>query len=89
MFFSVLLCSVLFRSVSLITASAAKSEERDEAYRLPRSPEDRDKTAVKLNSTDTVYSDIRGLSIEQLGAFLQERAIKIRESYQVKLKIAK
>ena len=40
-----------------------------------------DVVTVTLNSSDLIYSEIRDLSIERMGPFLQERAIKIRKSY--------
>jgi len=40
-----------------------------------------DMVTVTLNSSDLIYTEIRDLSIEQMGPFLQERAIKIRKSY--------
>ena len=40
-----------------------------------------EKATVLLNSTDTVFSEIRDLSIERLGAYLQEKAIRVKESY--------
>jgi len=36
---------------------------------------------VILDNSDEIFRDIRDLSIEQLGVFLQERALKIKESY--------
>lgn len=40
-----------------------------------------EKVPVVLNNNDSVYAEIRDLSIERLGAFLQERAIHIRQRY--------
>ena len=34
-----------------------------------------------LNSSDGIYAEIRDLSIESLGAFLQEKAVDIRRRY--------
>ena len=34
-----------------------------------------------LNNNDVIYSEIRNLSIERLGGYLQEKAIHIRERY--------
>lgn len=38
-----------------------------------------DKVPVMLNNNDAIYAEIRDLSIETLGAYLQEKAIHIRE----------
>jgi hypothetical protein len=38
-----------------------------------------DKVAVPLNNNDAIYGEIRDLSIERLGAYLQDKAIHIRE----------
>lgn len=38
-----------------------------------------DKVPVVLNNNDAIYAEIRDLSIERLGAYLQEKAIHIRE----------
>jgi hypothetical protein len=35
--------------------------------------------AVPLNNNDAIYAEIRDLSIERLGAYLQDKAIHIRE----------
>jgi len=40
-----------------------------------------DKVAVQMTNDDAIFSEIRSLSIEQLGVFLQEKAIRIKESY--------
>lgn len=40
-----------------------------------------EKVSLALNNSDNIYGEIRDLSIERLGAYLQERAIRIRESY--------
>ena len=37
------------------------------------------KVAVPLSNNDAIYAEIRDLSIERLGAYLQEKAIHIRE----------
>ena len=39
------------------------------------------KVKVQMNNQDPIFVDINFLSIEQLGVFLQEKAIKIKESY--------
>ena len=38
-----------------------------------------DKVPVMLNNNDAIFAEIRDLSIETLGAYLQEKAIHIRE----------
>jgi hypothetical protein len=38
-----------------------------------------DKVAVPLNNNDAIFAEIRDLSIERLGGYLQEKAIHIRE----------
>jgi hypothetical protein len=40
-----------------------------------------EKVFIPLNSTDLTFSDIRDLSIEQLGAYLQDRAMLIKTTY--------
>lgn len=40
-----------------------------------------EKVALSLNNNDVIFAEIRDLSIERIGAFLQERAIRIRKSY--------
>lgn len=40
-----------------------------------------DKVAVPLNNNDAIFAEIRNLSIERLGAYLQEKAIHIRERW--------
>jgi hypothetical protein len=40
-----------------------------------------EKVPVSLNNTDPVFAEIRDLSIEKLGSFLQDKAIKIKERY--------
>ena len=40
-----------------------------------------EKVAVTLNNSDTIFSEIRNLSIERLGSFMQEKAVHIRERY--------
>lgn len=49
------------------------------AAALKRAPGE--KVALSLNNSDVIFSEIRDLSIERIGAFLQERAIRIRKSY--------
>ena len=34
-----------------------------------------------MTNEDVIFADIRNLSIEQLGVFLKEKAIKIKDSY--------
>ena len=36
---------------------------------------------ISLDSSDSIYSEIRDLSIERLGGYLQERAIGVRQRY--------
>lgn len=52
-------------------AAAAPAQKRPPGEKIP----------VALNNTDSIYAEIRDLSIERLGGFLQEKAIRIRESY--------
>eukprot|EP01038_Epipyxis_sp_PR26KG_P009327 gene9327-12565_t len=40
-----------------------------------------EKASILLTNNDSIYAEIRDLSIERLGSFLQERAIQIRERY--------
>jgi vacuolar protein sorting-associated protein 33A len=40
-----------------------------------------DSVAVPLNNGDTIFAEIRDLSIERLGGYLQDRAIKIKQRY--------
>lgn len=40
-----------------------------------------EKVSIALNNSDIIYSEIRDLSIERIGSFLQERAISIRKRY--------
>lgn len=40
-----------------------------------------DKIPVMLNNNDAIFAEIRDLSIETLGAYLQDKAIHIRERY--------
>lgn len=40
-----------------------------------------EKVDILLDSSDVTYADIRDLSIEQLGAYLQDRAVQIKTSY--------
>lgn len=54
----------------------------------PATPKDRapvhlpgEKVFISLDNTDSTYADIRDLSIEQLGAYLQDRAMQIQRSY--------
>ena len=37
--------------------------------------------SITLNNNDSIYSEIRDLSIQQLGSYLQEKAITIRQKY--------
>lgn len=39
------------------------------------------KVAVPLNNSDFIFAEIRDLSIERLGAFLQDKAIRIKDRY--------
>lgn len=39
------------------------------------------KVAVPLNNSDSIFAEIRDLSIERLGAFLQDKAIRIKDRY--------
>ena len=63
------------QSVANASPSAAPVQERT-PLRLPG-----EKVDIPLDSTDSTYADIRDLSIEQLGAYLQERAVQIQKSY--------
>lgn len=45
----------------------------------PRKPGE--KTVIALNNDDITFTEIRNLSVERLGAFMQEKAIHIREKY--------
>ncbi len=40
-----------------------------------------EKAVVMLNNSDSVFGEIRDLSIERLGSYLQEKAIHIRGRY--------
>lgn len=40
-----------------------------------------DKAIIPLNNSDAIYSSIRDLSIESIGAILQERALAIKQAY--------
>jgi hypothetical protein len=45
----------------------------------PRAPGE--KVPVILNNADPIFAEVRDLSIERLGAVLQEKAIRVKESY--------
>ena len=57
----------------------------DEANQPPPPPKPTyqpgDKVALVLNNSDPIYSDIRDVSIERLGVYMQEKAINIRRTY--------
>lgn len=55
----------------------AKPAETKEQRRL--APDE--KVSVVLNTSDSVYAEIRNLSIERIGSYMQEKAIHIRERY--------
>ena len=40
-----------------------------------------DKVTVQMDNADAIFADARNLSLEQLGVFLNEKAIKIKESH--------
>ena len=40
-----------------------------------------EKMSVALNNSDVIFAEIRDLSIERLGSYLQEKAIRIKERY--------
>jgi hypothetical protein len=40
-----------------------------------------EKVTITMTNEDVIFADIRNLSIEQLGVFLKEKAIKIKDSY--------
>ena len=58
------------------TATAPSSSKR-----IPSSTVPGEKVPVPLNNTDPVFAEIRDLSIERLGLFLQDKAISIKERY--------
>jgi hypothetical protein len=57
------------------SSSSAASAEASK----PRVPGE--KVPVTLNNTDPIFAECRDLSIERLGAVLQEKAIRVKESY--------
>lgn len=61
------------------TITSAPSTSTATATNTKRLPGE--KVSIVLNNSDTVFSDVRNLSVEKLGAYLQERAILIRASY--------
>jgi hypothetical protein len=74
---AVIYCSLLtiFHCLSMLLPSAAAAAALKAATRAG------DKVAVPLNNNDAIFAEIRDLSIERLGGYLQEKAIHIRERY--------
>lgn len=58
-------------------AGGPKGQSVEKTKRAPG-----EKVAIPLNNSDTIFAEIRNLTIERnLGSFLQERAIGIKEKY--------
>jgi hypothetical protein len=64
---------LFIHGLSLLLPSAAAAAALKAATRAG------DKVAVPLNNNDAIFAEIRDLSIERLGGYLQEKAIHIRE----------
>lgn len=63
------------QNIAGASAGAAPAKDTAPAH-LPG-----EKVDICLDSSDATYADIRDLSIEQLGAYLQDRALQIKTSY--------
>ena len=57
-------------------SAATHPAKQQETKRLPG-----EKVAIPLNNSDTIFAESRDLSIERLGAFLQDKAIRIKVKY--------
>lgn len=64
------------QNVASASPSAAPATKEQAPRHLPG-----EQVYIRLDSTDATYADIRDLSIEQLGAYLQDRAVQIKTSY--------
>lgn len=70
--------TVYFQQIYFLPAVCAAAAAADSSRALAAG----DKVPVVLNNNDAIYAEIRDLSIERLGAYLQEKAIHIRERYE-------
>lgn len=68
--YSLELTQYLLNNLSSAAASAAAQKTTTKVG---------DKVAVALNNNDAIFAEIRDLSIERLGGYLQDKAIHIRE----------
>ena len=74
------------RATNDMLQTSTQAQEQEETWeRAPQSGVSNttgaEKVTIMLNNTDVVFCAIRNLSIERLGAFLQEQAIKIKQRY--------
>lgn len=58
-----------------------KASSASSAAEAPRPRAPGEKVSVILNNVDPIFAECRDLSIERLGAVLQEKAIRVKESY--------
>jgi len=71
-------------SAASITAPKASKQSADIPPPPPAASSMKPKPSmvtISLTNNDSIYSDIRNLSIEKLGSYMQEKAIHIRQRY--------
>lgn len=66
---------------SLTLNASNKLEAKPAESKAERRLNPDEKVTVLLNSSDSIYAEIRNLSIERIGSYMQEKAIHIRERY--------
>ena len=64
-----------------VAAAAGGPGQATATPKQPQRPAPGEKIFIPLNNTDPTYADIRDVSIEQLGAYLQDRARQIQTTY--------
>eukprot|EP01039_Chlorochromonas_danica_P000911 gene911-993_t len=65
----------------VFNAASNKLETKPAEAKSERRLAPDEKVTVVLNSSDSIYAEIRNLSIEGIGPYMQEKAIHIRERY--------
>ena len=77
--------SILGEDSATTAADASGAGAGAGAATLPKKTQpgggDSTKVAVPLNNSDSIFAEIRDLSIERLGTFLQDKAIRIKDRY--------